>query len=106
MDRFTWKRNAIFPWTKAAVIVLGYIEERPDFFYDSVSPHTRVTDPEILTAVGKEAGHFGVLGGRGRDLIIGEIRDPANQNRKIPIIASIAVWKVFEKEKMKALKKQ
>ncbi len=105
MDRFTWKGNVIFPWTKASVIVLGYIDERPDFFYDTVSPRTRITDPEILSAIGKETPHFGVLGGRGRDLIIGEIRDPANNNRKIPIIASIPIWKVFEKARAKIVKK-
>ncbi len=105
MDRFTWKGNSIFPWTKAAVIVLGYIDERPDFFYDTVSPRTRIVDPEILTAIGKEAPNFGVLGGRGRDLIIGEIQDPANTTRKIPLITSIPTWKTFEKERNKFLKK-
>ncbi len=105
MDRFTWKGNAIFPWTKATVIVLGYIDDRPDFFYDTVSPRTRIVDPEILQAIGQEAPHFGVIGGRGRELIIGEIKDPANPNRRIPIIASIAVWKTFEREKTKYLKK-
>ncbi len=105
MDRFTWKGNVIFPWTKATVIVLGYIEEQPDFFYDSVSPRTRITDPEILTAIGEETPHFGVLGGRGRDLIIGEIKDPANGDRKIPIIASIPIWKIFEKQRAKVVKR-
>ncbi len=105
MDRFTWKGNVIFPWAKASVIVLGYLKERPDFFYDTVSPRSRIADPEILTAIGKEAPNFGVLGGRGRDLIIGEIRDPANDNRKIPIIASIPIWKTFEKQRAKVVKR-
>jgi hypothetical protein len=104
MDRFIWKGNAIFPWTKAVIIVLGFSEERPDFFYDTVSSRTRIVDPELLEAIGKEVPHFGVLGGRGRDLIIGEIKDPANPKRKIPIIASIAVWKKYEKERTKAMK--
>jgi len=105
MDRFSWKLNAIFPWTKATKIVLGYVAERPDFFYNTVSTRSRIVDPEILTAIGKEAPHFGVLGGRGRDLIIGEITDPTNSKRKIPIISSIKTWKTFEKERAKALKK-
>ena len=104
MDRFLWKGNTIFSWTKASIIILGYIEERPDFFYDTVSSRTRIADPEILEAIGKEAPHFGVLGGRGRDLIVGEIKDPANPRRKIPIIASIAVWKKYETERIKVLK--
>ncbi len=104
MDRFTWKGNSIFPWTKATVIVLGYIEDRPDFFYDAVSPRTRIVDPEILTAIGNEVPRFGVLGGRGRDLIIGEIQDPANNQRRIPIIASIPTWKTFENARAKLVK--
>ncbi|OLS12482.1 MAG: hypothetical protein RBG13Loki_3903 [Promethearchaeota archaeon CR_4] len=104
MDRFTWKQNVIFPWTKASIIVLGYIAERPSFFYDSVSARTCIEDPEILAAIGKEAPYFGVLGGRGRDLIIGEITDPINTSRKIPIISSIKTWKSFEKERAKLIK--
>ncbi len=105
MDRFAWKGNVIFPWTKANIIVLGYVDERPDFFYDTVSLRTRVTDPEILSAIGKEVPHFGVIGGRGRDLILGEIKDPANPNRKIAIISSIMAWRSFEKDRSKLFKK-
>ena len=103
MDRFIWKKNAIFPWTKATVIVLGYVGERPDFFYDMISPETRVKDPEILSAIGKESPNFGVLGGRGRDLIIGELKDPVNSDHKIPIVTSLPIWKNFEKIRLKLL---
>lgn len=99
MDRFIWKKNATFPWAKARVIVLGFLKDEPSFFYDSISPHNKVLDPEILQSIGKQAAGFGVLGGRGRELIIGEIRDPANSKRKILIIASIENWKRFDAEK-------
>jgi len=104
MDRFNWKKNAIFPWAKAAVIVLGFLKDEPAFFYNAISPHNRVTDPEILQEIGKVTPHFGVLGGRGRDLIIGEIRDPAEQSRKILIIASMANWKRFEAVRKREIK--
>jgi hypothetical protein len=104
MDRFAWKKNAIFPWTKASVIVLGFLKDEPMFFYDQVNPHNRVSDPEILREIGKQAAHFGVLGGRGRDLIIGEIQDPANPQRKILVVSTMANWKRFEAEKKQAVK--